>query len=501
MRSTVISGLFGLAAAVTLTALSVYLWLDPLHPLLLGAVAIFIPSIILVVALDEDARPPNVDPLFVAQAVLIAGIFGVAVPLLWTVSSMRIQALELFPSERAIDQALDDRKESVRLHACQMMFDPALGYRPAAAGAALLERPALARDCLSSVERLDAAAAATRVLAATWHDRLLAGDAAQCETLPAFDSLMVEESQRTAMILDCALQAQDSEVRQCCSGHLAARIRDTDIVEPLRKGASMLDELDTETALLAASFGEETFIARVGPAPEQLSLGSPQVRAMSSDLACSAIVEGSARSDTASMMQWVLDQRTGCLPEELRERVTPETIESCRSFLEMSNDVRESDLDAALCDAHKRARQVAIADAQRVRSDTDHGDMAAEIDRGRTHVNQNELSTENWAEMVSSGRLEELTPAEAALLGRNMKRDAQRSGSPARGEVEGLANAEKFRSKDAREALKEEMAAPDQESFLQTQKATGMSMDKLREVVEENGGELPPELREKLQLD
>lgn len=498
MRATVISGLFGLAASITLTVLSVYRWFDPLQPLMIGAVAVFLPSVLLVVALDEEARPPHFVPLVLAQGVLVAAIFGIAVPLLWTVSNMRVAALEMFPSQRAIERALDDENREVQLSACGMMFEPSLGYRPAAAGAALLERPGLAPDCLSAVDQLDAAASATRILASTWHDRLLSGDAGQCQTLEAFDSLMVEEAQRTSMILDCALQAEARDVRDCCSGYLAARYAGGTIDETLRKGASMLDDLDTETALLAAAFDEESVVKKLGKVPAQLGLQETAVRAMSSDLACSAVVDGSARADTASMMQWVFDERTECLGKELANSRAPETIDSCRIFLDISYDARQSALDDALCEAHKRARRAVLADAQRVRSDADHGGIADEIDLGRTHINRNSLSTENWAELVESGTFQELTDEERALLGRNMRRDAERKGSLERASDKGFENAEAMQREGARERMKKEMSDPTRDVFTDTEKATGVSIQELQKAVEENGGELPDELRQKL---
>jgi hypothetical protein len=392
---------------------------------LIGAVGITLPSIVIVLILEDDARPPNPNIMLLAETVLVAGIFGLALPGMWTVSDVRLKALSNFPSGQAMESALDDEHANVRSTACRMMFDPRFDYDLRQATAVLYERPELAVPCLREVTQVEAANEVTRKLAVMWHQGLLGGTADQCINVAALDNLMIAEANRASMLLDCSLQAESAEVRKCCGDRIAVSYPGRKLLEQVKLSRDDLRQMDTSGALVAASFGEEVFLTARGNAAKQLGLQSDAYRRLSAELACTAIVNDEDGGDAESHMRWVFGEHDECITPEFADSPT-KVREACELFLD--DDSRE-DLVQSLCEANLAVRERTVEEAAKVRSGIDFSEFSGAIDSGRTRRNA-EVNIRNYAELLESGRMQELSPRERAQFfrsARGMGRSASKS--------------------------------------------------------------------------
>lgn len=494
MRATILAGIYGACAIAVLTFYAVYQWLDPFVPLVIGVIGIAIPCVLIVMALEEDARPPSPNVMLLAEAALVAGIFGVALPGMWSVSDMRLKALSNFPSDRSLEAALDDEHDNVRDTACRMMFDPRFEYDLQRATATLYERPELAVPCLRTVPQVESANEVTRKLAVMWHQGLLGGTAEQCVDVAALDNLMIAEANRAAMLLDCSLQAESAEVRKCCTDRVAVSYPGRKLLEQLKLSRDNIKQMGTSGLLVAASFGEDVFLSEVGSAPDQFKLQSDPYRRFSAETACSAVSDGTDLDDAERYMRWVFSEHEECITPDYADGIT-DVHAACDVFLD---DDRE-DLGDALCHANLAVRKQSKEAAAKVRAGVDLGDFAENIDAGRNHLRSNMLSTENYGELIKSDDYKNLTPTDRKILADSFARDQRRkrreeTDQPSKREAR--QQAKSAETAEGRQKMSEEYVEK-LKGMSDVERATGISAQEFLEGTGDDG-ELSEELQQKL---
>lgn len=496
MRATIIVAIYGVCAVALLTFYAIYQWLTPTMPLLIGAAAVLVPSFVIVFALEEDARPPNINIMLLAQTALLAGIFGLAVPALWTVPAVRARALTTLPSMRSVEAAMSDEQAPVRLQACKLMFDSRVDARRDQIVGVLASRPDVASACLTALGDDETADYVTRRLAVAWHNDLVQGDGDQCPKVAAIDALPIDEGSRTGLVLDCALQSGNDAARKCCTAHLAAAHPGEKLQSAARAGGNTLTRLGTSGFLLAAAFNEKGYVASIAPTTEQLGLQSDAFKQLSLELACNAVVAEAGRPDDMKYLEWLFNQNTTCI-EDLNAGTT-DVVSSCDEFLTFSMADRK-DVGAALCRANQATRKKKRENAAAFKTGAAFGDDAPAIDQGRAALQGKRLSPQNFAELMKSGEFADMTPDQRALMINKLSGQATFNPKDPVGltkeQIE--ANGVSANTKEGREKMMAEYQRKMKEEHGDIEKALGVSMEELQGSLDENG-EMSDEMKEKL---
>lgn len=494
MRGTVISAIYGASAIIVLTFLSVWKWLDPMTPLYVGVGAIFVPALLVAVFLDPETRPPNINVLALAQAALVAGIVGIALPLTWSAPSIRLSALEAFPSKRAVELALEDKSERVQLTACLMIVTDRFEFGRNETYQALVTRPELATACLRELPDDPGSAEVTERLAKVWFQTLMTGQDS-CSYVGGIEGLDVAESARASMLLSCSLHGQSSEHRACCADRLVHRYDAQTRLRLFDEGRKLLRAHQTPGYLLAAAWQEKQFVSTLGGIDSKLALAQGTYRAFSADLACESAVAGTAEGDTTiSYLDWLFEQHQACL-DETQKQYAVESRSACVEFL--ADPMRSKDLEAALCRADRNVKERRVEASKRVRQGVDLGDFADNIDVGRSVDQQDRLSLSNYKNLVDSGEFMNLTEEENQVLLNSLTAGVPTEEPDAATQAEAIAKAERAKTADGVEELRKEeierfKGMPD------IQGATGISMEEIMNSIGEDG-EVSDEMKERLE--
>ena len=124
-------------------------WLAPIIPLIVGAAAILPLSVVGALLLHPEVRSAPSRVSAIAPLVVVGAALGVGLPALWAVPKARTAALSGPDSVVNALAALEDPDKGVRMQACRTLF---VGDMPSKQiSDALLERPRLAAQCLSSL--------------------------------------------------------------------------------------------------------------------------------------------------------------------------------------------------------------------------------------------------------------------------------------------------------------------------------------------------------------
>ena len=483
MRGTVISAMYGVSAVIVLTFFAVWRWLDPMTPLYVGLAAIFLPALVVAIFLDPETRPPNIDVLVLAQAALVAGIFGIAVPLMWSAPAIRLGALEAFPSKRAVQLALEDHNEGVQRSACSMIVTDRFDFGINETYQALVTRPRLATACLDELPAGSGSMDVREKLARVWFQTLMTGEQS-CDYLEGLDGLSLPPTDSSGMLISCTLHAQALEHRKCCSERLIAGWDGQKRYALIDSARQQLRANGSAGYLLAAAWQEQQFVASLDGIDGRLALSQKAYRALSADIACEAAVAGTAEGDpTTSYLSWLFEQESKCMGPDARE-IAPEPRAACVEFL--ADPARSQDVSAALCRADQTVRMRRMKESSKVRAGVDLGDFAENIDVGRAHDQGMKLSADNFKDLVESGDIANLTEEERSVLGDSMLEGVPTQLPDEGTQAEAVAKAERTKTGDGQAQLVKEHADAI-EGMDDIERAMGISAQELMEAVGEDG--------------
>ena len=494
MKATVLVSIYGICAIALLTFYAVYAWLAPTTPLLIGAVAVLLPALVLVYALEEDARLPKPDAMLWAKSMLIASIFGLALPALWTKGDARAKALGLLPTLRSVELAMADSHAGVQHQACVLLFEGHLEVRPGQIADILSRSPQSGPACLNAVPPSGLRDDVTRQLAVTWHRDLLDGTAAQCPNVQAIDQLPIAAPNRVGFMLDCALRG-NAETRPCCVAQLAAAYPGNKLESEIEKSAPLLRQLGSSGLLLAAAFNEATYVASIAPAAKQLRLQGDTMRWSSLESACTAVTEQASRPDDMRYLEWLFDQNTNCLEDPAG---TTDVVSACKIVLQLSPADR-TNLGPALCEANQQVRTQKRAAAAAFKSGAAFGSDAEDIDRGRGAQQAEHLAFGNLEALSKSGEIKNLTEEERAMLMNNINGaqilDAKNPFGITPEQMQ--TQRDNVHSEEGREKLNAQHAAKYNSNDSDVEKVLGVSMDELRDSLDEDGN-VSPEMKKRM---